>query len=321
MAERSDDIKQLFAHLGLNPNDYQEVRATRRGAPPGTPPEPGSTQAEKLPPSNRLPPLSPPAPLTPPVAPALPPVSAPQIPEFPAAHVSVPAALRPSTMSPESGNRRWPLLQALSESPPKPAQFGDAPSRAVPLVRPRSEEATLIKPRHIPDAIQPLPENLAAGGEERPTKALFAELQRVSERAATARVAEAKRRMAASSPVIDAPQPEKAKPAMQEPRSAQNPRTTMAPVSPPRAQVPPPRPVAPAAPVRPSTKPVTADMGLASTFKRLVQPAGAPGTHSGKLRLNYGSRQPSEAAPPAGVRIENIGDVFNRIASPLPRSR
>ncbi|MES2682864.1 MAG: BcsR/BcsP family cellulose biosynthesis protein [Pseudomonadota bacterium] len=27
MAEKNDDIKQLFSHLGLNPNDYQEIRS------------------------------------------------------------------------------------------------------------------------------------------------------------------------------------------------------------------------------------------------------------------------------------------------------
>jgi hypothetical protein len=32
MSDRSDDIKQLFSHLGLNPGDYQEVRTVRRPA-------------------------------------------------------------------------------------------------------------------------------------------------------------------------------------------------------------------------------------------------------------------------------------------------
>ena len=27
MSEKSDDIKQLFSHLGLNPSDYQEIRS------------------------------------------------------------------------------------------------------------------------------------------------------------------------------------------------------------------------------------------------------------------------------------------------------
>lgn len=30
MAEKNDDIKQLFTHLGLNPSDYQEIRSAAR---------------------------------------------------------------------------------------------------------------------------------------------------------------------------------------------------------------------------------------------------------------------------------------------------
>jgi len=35
MAERNDDIKQLFSHLGLNPSDYQELRVPPRKIVPG----------------------------------------------------------------------------------------------------------------------------------------------------------------------------------------------------------------------------------------------------------------------------------------------
>lgn len=36
MADRSDDIKQLFSHLGLNPGDYQEMREKTRALSRGT---------------------------------------------------------------------------------------------------------------------------------------------------------------------------------------------------------------------------------------------------------------------------------------------
>ena len=36
MSEKSDDIKQLFSHLGLNPSDYQEIVAIFNGPHPET---------------------------------------------------------------------------------------------------------------------------------------------------------------------------------------------------------------------------------------------------------------------------------------------
>ena len=329
MADRSDDIKQLFAHLGLNPGDYQELRGRTRV---GTPAE-AAAVASKIEPFM---PVAAPVAAAPPSA-VQPVVSAP--PRAAAVIPKPPVILPPpvgqsaSTQPPApEASQRWSLLQAAGRTPPQVAQISP-----VPVARPAPPQESVIPVVQKPPV--PLTRSVDLSDlptmppmEERPTQALFAELQRVSQRRSSANFSATDWAQNAAKPVEAATPPSSGLMAL--------PVRDKAMVAPPATSPMAAASVSPAAPVRPPvpvvvSRPVptyqavtppafaagqTGD-SLVGTFKRLVQPARQPSQASGRLRLNYGKRGHA-AAPsnPSQIREENLGDVFSRISTP-PRAR
>lgn len=313
MADRSDDIKQLFAHLGLNPGDYQELRGRTRV---GTPVEAAAV-------ASKIEPFMPPP--VPPAAAAVTPkpqVAMPPLPPAPPAAAQPPAA---------EASQRWSLLQAAGRTPPQVAQISP-----VPVVRPAVPQETPMPVVQKPPA--PLTRSVDLSDlptmppmEERPTQALFAELQRVSQRRTSANFSATDWAQNAAKPVVQAdPAIAPAAPASMPLTAPAKPAVVAAPPAPVAAPRPhpthqavtPPRPMPTYQAVTP---PVASGQGrdsLSGTFKRLVQPVrqSAPQA-SGRLRLNYGKRgHAAVPSNPSQIREENLGDVFNRISAP-PRAR
>jgi len=131
MADRSDDIKQLFSHLGLNPGDYQELRdrnaATRSEtrqptvAPAAPPAPPVAPPTRQMPTVKIAPVAADPQPAVEPVAPR----SAPAAAEVPA---PVPVSVAPAVAAAVNGSTRWSLLRAAVETPTRVAQIDRAPA-------------------------------------------------------------------------------------------------------------------------------------------------------------------------------------------------
>lgn len=171
-ADRSDDIKQLFSHLGLNPGDYQEIRERSRAATRGESLMPGtrsSVATPAVPPTvapaaGPLPsaPLAPTVPLVP--EPAMPPPAA-------AAPVRTAPAVAPPAPAPGDPTARWPLLRAAVETPTRVAQIDRSQADAAP-------------------ADPPLP----IITDDAPTRRLFQELSRRPVDEAVDQLAEAARR-------------------------------------------------------------------------------------------------------------------------------
>ncbi|HEX4872567.1 MAG TPA: hypothetical protein VFV27_09660, partial [Nevskiaceae bacterium] len=189
MADRADDIKQLFSHLGLDPGGYQELRTRNRpeaGAPAAspTPPAPTQTPAAVTPPPSRshardgaalaaslfgnvaaavssgAATRTPPAPAAVPAAPTQPaPRLVPEARVAPPASTlgAAPAAETPApAVSPES-TRRWSLIRAATEATPKVAQIRPdlraarpvAPAPAAPPVA-RAEPPVIVLEGPLP---------------------------------------------------------------------------------------------------------------------------------------------------------------------------
>jgi len=147
MSDRSDDIKQLFSHLGLNPGDYQEVRTVRRGAidvtaalgsapvrtetfaPPVIPPPMmAQPQVSSAPAGTPAPVIAAPGPLSAlpeTVAPAPAPTPAPAIPRAPEATYAVPP---PAAQVPVMSQRREPMVSRVPSPPPVAATARPMPS-------------------------------------------------------------------------------------------------------------------------------------------------------------------------------------------------
>lgn len=123
MPDKSDDIKSLFAHLGLNPNDYQELR--RPAAPP---------------------PAAPTSPVPPP------PAAAPPIPP-PAGEDAPTRAVAP----PDPRSRSWNLIQSATRAPSRVAQLPVGRTRAAPAP-PSEPRLTRVAPavQRPPDEAPPL---------------------------------------------------------------------------------------------------------------------------------------------------------------------
>lgn len=315
MADRSDDIKQLFSHLGLNPGDYQEMREKTRAATrvdltaPQRPAAPASVVAPPTvavePPLAAVPmvplavaptvtiavPTRVPEPtirLQPPTVNVAPPVSPPS----PApAHAVPPPALQsqPPSIQPQpqpvpaqpppaasENAARWPLLRAAVETPTRVAQIE------------RADE---------PPAI-----------ENPPTRRLFDELsRRPVDEAVDQLTAGARRRwIEPAEPLATAP--------VSPPAQAPAPTPAVEAPPPPASVAPPAAPSASAA-----ADPAPAATGeLLSTFSRLVAPERVPQQRPARLHFSYAADAVSPH--PRQAREENLEDVFSRISDPrFPR--
>ncbi len=148
MSQRNDDINHLFAHLGLNPGDYQEVNQPA-SAPVEPSPPPAAPAAN--PPAATVITLSPSA-----RAPSM--VFTPAQAPMPAAEPAPP----PAATVPSPAARSWPLLNAVTQTPPKVARI-ESVRRPPTVVAP--------EPQPLPDVVQAPPPTVA----DLPTAALAAE--------------------------------------------------------------------------------------------------------------------------------------------------
>ena len=348
MADRSDDIKQLFSHLGLNPGDYQEMRERTRALSRGTEgevPEPAATRR------------APEAPVT--KAPA----AAPQATAVPPTVRLNPLITRAPATGGGEATQRWPLLKAAVETPTRVAQRSEASpapaAEAAPTVTPTpppaqaaapapqppvaektvaaapvatpakvlgssNEVATLLKAVEQAKAM----ERAESDAIERTTRRVVDELQRsrVPTKAAEPAPVPVPTPTVAPTPAV-APQPAPApavaaaavEPQAPKTKFFQRPVAAPAPVVPPAAPQPvqsvaaepKAEPVAPAPSVVPGSE-------LQSAFQRLVDPERVPQQRFSRLKFNYGT---SEApTKPKKLKEENLEDVFSRISGP-PKSR
>ena len=261
MADRSDDIKQLFSHLGLNPGDYQEIRdksaATRSETLTPTfarTQAPTQVQAPTVAAPTRQ--HSPTITIAPTLAAAPPAAAA-------AATRQQPAAAPPPLQDPAT---RWPLLRAAVETPTRVAQIDRAAA-----------------PPEAPPPIEP------AVIEDAPTRRLFQELSRRPVDEAVDQLAEgARRRWQEPAAAPEAPPPPQMPPS---PPPAAAAPTVAAEVQP----QPQPQPQVQADEIS------TAKSELLSTFRRLVAPERVPAQRPARLHFNYSadasaphSKQPRE---------------------------
>jgi hypothetical protein len=286
-ADRSDDIKQLFSHLGLNPGDYQEIRERSRAAPRG----------ESLMPPTAAQPATPPT-----IAPAAAPPPTLQIP--PTVPVTaMPAPPEPVTIAPPP-LRQAPTVAATIAPPPAPAAVADTatrwsllraavetPTRVAQIDRTQAPATPAVQTAEIP---------MPVISEDAPTRRLFQELSRRPVDEAVDQLTEAARRRWQQ-------------PAAAEPAPPQQP--TYQAISQP--QPPFQQPAAAEAP--PAAAQFSASGELLSTFQRLVAPpSSVPQQKPARMRFNYDA----DAKAPRAMqpREENLDDVFSRISDPrLPR--
>lgn len=294
MSDKSDDIKQLFSHLGLNPSDYQEIRsapasnATVTEAPrrwsllqainPGKPgnltgADPGLSAATRIPPSAD------PLPMT---------VAAPLPPTLPVA--SAPASAPAATISSSPADGLRALFQSVREPVPPPLVV-DAPA-PVAAETPadliyrdlRAGMQVLAAQRPpVPTEIAPVPPWASYDGDKE---------TRYS------------------------PPPQAAAPPPVAPRPAPVATPAVAPA--PAAPVAAPARVAVAArpsPAAVAASPEPARQGLQAAFRRLSEPEPPRSPASGRLRLNYGARSSAAAV---GSKDERLGDVLKRISAQNP---
>lgn len=338
MADRSDDIKQLFSHLGLNPGDYQEMREKTRAL------SRGAEDAPTLPAAGTR---------------RAPDAAVPQATAFPPTVRLNPLISRPPASGGEAA-QRWPLLKAAVETPTRVAQragaaaapASEAAARTLapnPTPAPAQTAASEVeKPASIPQAAAAAPAapKLRGSGNEVATLLQAVEQAKALERAesdaierTTRRVVEELQRSrvptprAAESGRAAAPAPAQAPAAATQARStasAQPAPATQAPraglfqksnaESRGQAIVPPTRAAAQqdagAAPE--SAASVIPGSELQSAFQRLADPERVPQQRFSRLKFNYGaSEAPSK---PKKLKEENLEDVFSRISGP-PKSR
>ncbi|WP_428309314.1 BcsR/BcsP family cellulose biosynthesis protein [Hydrocarboniphaga sp.] len=279
-ADRSDDIKQLFSHLGLNPGDYQEIREKSRAAPRGESLMP--TAAKPTPPTV-IPAAAPPptvqiAPTVPVLAPVPTVAPLPPVHQAPAVASFVPPSPAAATAAAAAGadlSTRWSLLRAAVETPTRVAQIARSPTTTAPV-------------------------DMPAPAEDAPTRRLFQELSRRPVDEAVDQLTEAARRRWQQPPQAPPPQPASAGPG--ETRVWQQP-----------VQSPPILAAEPEAAPQP-----VASGELLSTFQRLVAPSSVPQQKPARMRFNY--QADAKAPRAMQAREENLDDVFSRISDPrFPR--
>lgn len=339
MADRNDDIKQLFSHLGLNPGDYRDLRERTRaftrtvtagsqspagdnGAPrtqepaqQAAPTPPPPEVAAPSPGPNPVP-VSNPEPIVanhvmaPPqtVAKPAPPTSAMPSQADLSARTRVsggPVTTRRSPLHSGEATQRWPLIRAAVESPTRSQQ------RVAPTLPPAAPAAP---PPAATKAVGSLLQAVAQQVEAmKGVKAAATQMQRESPAAAPTPVQP-------PAPEIMAQPPAEAVRAQVPPTVAPPPAPqaavakTAAPQTSARTIASPVRPAAPAA--APSEKPSTE---LQTAFQRLVEPEKvAPQPRSLRLRLNLGDA--GAGSKPRKAREEKLEDVFSRISG-QPKTR
>ncbi len=334
MADRSDDIKQLFSHLGLNPGDYRELR-------------------EKLPQTVRAPAQAPAASRAAPkvdVTRAEPPTQVPPAQPGSSEPTAGPMTQRitPTVSVAAEPSQRWPLIRAAMESPTRVGQRGDSPATAAAPAQPRAaapagsqEVGALLKAAAAQVQAMSRPE---ADPAAQATRRLLLDQTRIMP-------TEAEKPVVPEVPMptnlVIEPTGFESGDAVDEPDVAEVPPIELAPV--PAVEVPaatvrpvPAQVVGPAAaqavtaPVVINTPPpaeapgeslqttyvptVAAEPGseLQSTFLRLADPRRQQQSRNSRLRFNYVA---SDAVPkPRKPKEENLGDVFSRISgAPKPR--
>ncbi len=337
MADRSDDIKQLFSHLGLNPGDYQEMREKTRALSRSAEDAPTQMPAS----TRRVPeaavPKAPPAPAAP--AAAVPPT------------VRLnPLIARAPAATPGEATQRWPLLKAAVETPTRVAQRTEttraqaaepvvpapAPVQATAPQAPVVEKTVPVAP--AAPAAAPTSPKLRGSTNEVATLLKAVEQAKALERAESDAIERTTRRVVEELQRSRVPAPKDAEPAAAPvptaklattpvPPAPEGPKTSFfqkpigqAPVA---AAVPPPpkATVAPSPASEPAPEPaasVIPGSELQSAFQRLVDPERVPQQRFSRLKFNYGaSETPSK---PKKLKEENLEDVFSRISGP-PKSR
>ena len=321
MADRSDDIKQLFSHLGLNPGDYQEMREKTRALSRGAedaPALPGAS-TRHAPEAAKLPQAAPQATAVPPTV-----------------------RLNPSIARPPAtgeATQRWPLLKAAVETPTRVAQRSEAPAA------PASEPATatrFVAPSPTPAPVQPpvadkpatvaqaahapASTKLPGSSNEVATLLKAVEQAKALERAESDAIERTTRRVVDELQRNRIPMPKAAEPGnaavaapVQAPAAAafQAPKTAF--FQKPNAQ-PPFETVVPPAAAEPAESVASVIPGseLQSAFQRLADPERVPQQRFSRLKFNYvSSETPSK---PKKLKEENLEDVFSRISGP-PKSR
>ncbi|MDP3859607.1 MAG: hypothetical protein Q8Q73_17760 [Stagnimonas sp.] len=333
MSEKSDDIKQLFSHLGLNPGDYQEIRnAPSAGATMTEAPRRWSLLQAISAPSSvasvasaaRVMPSLAPA-VAPAVVPSAPPPPTPSqwaeiLPGLATPSSPPPPAPEPPLTAAADGLKS--LFQSVRE--PLPA----APAAAAPSSQPSpssltGEQAADLLYRELRGGAQ----TLAARRPPPPVTPPWAGYDPEQEtRHAPTPVTPV--RVAAPHqppPLPAAPSPAPAPAAAAAPTRLVLPLATEPmpelprPVAPPRpALAPTPAPAVASAPRSPPSAPppfraeaMPAATGLQAAFRRLSEPEPPRAAASGRLRLNY--RLPHSNGG-GGSKDERLGDVLKRIS-------
>jgi hypothetical protein len=303
MADRSDDIKQLFSHLGLNPGDYQEMREKTRALSRGT--EDARVQAAA---NTRH-------------AAEAATSKAQQAPAFPPTVRLNPLITRMPAAGSEAA-QRWPLLKAAVETPTRVAQRSEPPVAQTPAASTpdsarspgsANEVTTLLQAVEQAKAL----ERAESDAIERTTRRVVEELQRH-------RVPpqETERESAQATPQAAAAQLRSTSPTQGSTATAtaEAPKTSFfqKPGARPRTEA----TVAAPASAAPASESAAASAAsgseLQSAFQRLSDPERIPPQRFSRLKFNY--RAAEAPSKPKKLKEENLEDVFSRISGP-PKSR
>jgi hypothetical protein len=323
MAEKSDDIKQLFSHLGLNPSDYQEIRsapsanATVTETPrrwsllQATSKHPLPTKIEPIVPTTSGPSAMPtPAPAAVPRAVA---AAAPAPAQWaalsPRATVSVPMAPvvvpPPAVAAPVADDQ--PLAEGLRSlfqsvrEPPPVAPLPSAPTVLVPPpAEPSADEVYRELRGNAPGRAAPPPEN--------PPPPAWASYDAEQETRYALPPTPAQHAVPAPAPKAAPASPPRAlsTPPASVPTPAPPPVAAAARAKPAR---PAPAPMPAAAPVRAPAAVVASD--LQAAFRRLAEPEPPRAAASGRLRLRYPAAPQAQADSSREARLD---DVLRRIS-------
>lgn len=322
MAEKSDDIKQLFSHLGLNPSDYQEIRSapSANATVTETPRRWSLLQAtSKHPLPTKVAPIVPttsgPSAMPPPIsAPAaVPRAAAPATPAqwaalSPRATVSVPMApvVVPPPAVPAPVADDQPLAEGLRSlfqsvrEPPPVAPLPSAPTLLVPPpAEPSADEVYRELRGNAPGRAAPPPEN--------PPPPAWAGYDAEQETRYALPPATAQHAVPPPAPKAAAASPPRALSTPPTPVPAPPPVAAAARAKPAR---PAPAPMPAAAPsVRAPAAEVASD--LQAAFRRLAEPEPPRAAASGRLRLRYPAAPQAQADSSREARLD---DVLRRIS-------
>lgn len=306
MSEKSDDIKQLFSHLGLNPSDYQEIRsapsanATVTEAPrrwsllQATSKQPLPT---KVAPILNTPPAAVPSAVPRAPAPATPSQWAELLPRATTASAAVPTVAAPAPVADQplaEGLRS--LFQSVREPVPV-APLPTAPTLAVPPPAEAAAEQVYRELRGgaaIPPAPLPPP---AWAGYDAEQETRYAVPPAASKPA-----------VVPTAPLAPAPIPARVAATMPPAASRPEPQHAESPVPAKNRQ-----------PLRPAPPPVaeasagTAELGgdLQAAFRRLAEPEPPRAAASGRLRLRTPATPQVQGSASREARLD---DVLRRIS-------